>query len=134
MDKLKFGIFVLLLVNCRSTPINCARVEYLNGISFYENEPFSGECFSFYPTGVINSHQQYKKGLDHGEWKFYYKNSKIETVSYFNNGKRIGNWRYFYYNGNLKQESYYNDLGEKKGVWLVFNEKGDTIKKINHDN
>ena len=48
-------------------------------------------------------------------------------------GKRIGEWKYYYIDGSIKQLSFYTDGGEKTGTWLVFNQQGDTIKKINHN-
>lgn len=134
MNKPIIIFFLLFSFSCRHTPINCSNIIYKNGVSYLNNEPFSGECFSYYQTGIIRSNQKYKNGLDDGEWNFFHPNAKLETQSFFKNGKRIGDWRYYFYNGNIKQESFYTNTGAKTGVWLIYNEKGDTIKKINHNN
>ena len=133
--RIKFYLIILtflfILYSCGK--VKCDQVLYKDGFSYYKGKKYTGECFSYHQTGVLSTRQFYKNGLDHGDWNFYHKNSKLETSSHFNMGKRIGEWKYYYIDGSIKQLSFYTDGGEKTGTWLVFNQQGDTIKKINHN-
>ena len=132
MNKTFLLVVIFLITSCNK-PVNCRSIDLIDGYSYYQGKPFSGECISYHPTGVLNSIQKYKNGFDHGNWKFYHPNSKLETEAYFEKSKRVGNWRYYFYSGELKQESYYSPLGDKVGTWVIYNKKGDTIKTINHN-
>tara|TARA_B100000925_G_C21941085_1_gene444620 strand:+ start:481 stop:879 length:399 start_codon:yes stop_codon:yes gene_type:complete len=132
MKKILTAVAIFMITSCQKK-VNCAQVKQINGMSYYQDKPFSGECISYHETGVIRSVQKYIDGLDHGKWEFFHPNSKLETKAYFDKGKRIGNWLYYFYNGELKQESYYSSAGEKNGIWIIYNKKGDTVKTINYN-
>jgi len=86
---------------------------------------YTGRCTQ-YNDGILRSIQQYKDGLDHGQWKYYYENGKTEAVANFEMGKRIGKWKYYYENGSVRQVSYYKN-GERDGTWFRLTQEGDTI-------
>ena len=65
--------------------------------------------------------------------KFYYSNGKISSEGNMRNGKPDGFWKTYYSDGILK--SIGNRLNfELDSIWLFFNEKGDTLQKIDYKN
>ena len=123
--KIYFLFFLsFIFSSCNLKRVDCSLLNKEGDLTFIQGQKYSGECYSYFDSGKIRSKQQYKDGLDHGEWIFYFEDEKVQTKGTFLNGKRINKWLYFYENGNLKQESFYDSLGNRIGDWKIYDPDG----------
>lgn len=121
-------IFNFIIFSCEKR-INCNYdLIYKDGLTYLNNDLFTGDCESYYESGIIMNKQTYINGMDNGEWKYYFQNGKLETSAEFTNNKKSGQWRYYYDNGSLRQISYYKD-GLKDSIWTRFNPDSTIIWK-----
>jgi len=64
---------------------------------------------------------------------FYYENGKKSSEGFLRNGKPDGYWRTWYPSGVLRSEGN-RMFYQLDGLWLFFDEQGDTLQKINYAN
>lgn len=128
-------IVFLFTLSCSKDPNKCLDLKFIDGITYFDKKPYTGNCNQFFKNGKIKSSQQFIDGLDHGNWKFYYLNGTLETDAYFIEGKRNGKWTYFFENGSVKQVNFYKN-GIKDSLWSKFNKDGKKIwiKKFENGN
>ena len=123
------NIFIYLLISTTfyscSSVVDCKEIKYIDGISYYNGEKFSGNCSSYFLNGNLRSKQSYIDGLDNDNWTFYFSNDSIRTKAFFDRGKRIGQWKYYSKNGNLWKINTYDSLGNPVGSWKTY----DTLWK-----
>lgn len=119
-------LITLLFYSCSNS--NCLDLGYSDGITYKNNNKYSGNCESYHTNGNLKSKQSYKNGLDHGEWIFYFQNGIIQTMGTFNEGIRIGKWEYFYENGSIWKEQFYDSKGNRVGRWNTYDLTGDLIE------
>ena len=112
---------IILFSSCNSR-VDCnLDLEYKEGLTYFKGKLFSGDCESFYETGIKMNKQTYLNGMDNGKWSFYFKNGNLETEGYFLENKRHGKWTYFFDDGKtVKQISHYNK-GKKDSIWVKYN-------------
>ena len=127
MKKINLLLFVFV-ISC-SQPNPCANLEYRNGLTYLDDNLYTGRCSILYEDGSLSGIQSYVDGLDHGKWKYYYTNGVLETKGQFDKGTRVGKWKYYHPNKNIKQISYYNKLGEQVGIWKYYDEKGNLTEQ-----
>lgn len=120
---------ILLFTSCFQKT-GCGKLNYIDGLTYFNNNKFTGNCESFYMGGKLRSIQEYSEGLDHGKWEFYFENGKVQTSGNFNLGKRIGEWKYYHNNGKLWKLNKYDSNGARYGVWYEFDETGFKIDSI----
>jgi len=123
---LSLFLFATFIISCVKE--TCAGVEYINGISYKNGKPYTGKCITHHKNSVIRSIQNYKNGLDHGQWKFYHDNEKLHTIGSFNNGKKIGEWKYYHKNGKIFFNQFFDLQGNEIGTWEEFDEDGKLVK------
>ncbi len=80
---------------------------------------------------TINANGQYIDTLAEGYTRFYYQDGSLSSEGIITDNKPNGYWKTYYPNGRLKSE------GNRKffnldGVWIFYNQEGDTIEKINY--
>ncbi|MCK9612414.1 MAG: hypothetical protein PHR81_00220 [Bacteroidales bacterium] len=68
---------------------------------------------------------------NNGYNKFFYKNGSIKSQGLIIQGKPEGYWKNYYENGILKSEGNRKNF-EIDSIWIFYNEKGDTLVKINY--
>ena len=126
-------IFLLFTMSCNKT-IDCSKVSYNESemLTYFNNEPYSGQCNSYYVNGKLESVRSYLNGQDHGKWTYKYINGNLEMTGQFEKGKRVGKWEYFHPDGKLKQISFYEN-GLSSGIWKMYDEKGKQVNEINYN-
>jgi len=124
MKNIYFLLIYIAFSSC-SSEVDCNEIKYIDGISYYNGEKFTGSCSSYYLNGNFRSKQSYIDGLDNGNWTFYYSNKNLKTEAFFKNGKRIGQWKYYAKNGKLWKANSYDSLGNPVGYWETY----DTLQK-----
>ena len=112
------------------TKRTCRDVNYIEGVSYRNGKLFTGECITNHLNNTIKSIQNYKNGLDHGEWTFYHENGNIEVKGLFKENKKVGEWKYYYKNGNMKNLQIFNENGNRTGTWIDFDSLGNVIRKV----
>ena len=129
--KIFFVFTVLNFISCNNE-IDCnGDLIYKDSLTYYKGKLFSGDCNSYYSSGVQMNKQSYLNGMDNGEWVFYFKNGKIETKAQFKKNKRHGLWTYYFDDGKtIRQISHYRN-GKKDSVWIKYSgDKSILWKKI----
>lgn len=113
-------IFTIMLLSCNKK-VDCnLDLEYIDGLTYYKGKLYSGNCESFYKSGIQMNVQSYLNGMDNGEWNFYFKNGLLETKAYFLNNKRHGDWTYYFDDGQtIRQISHYKN-GKKDSIWTKY--------------
>ena len=114
-------------ISCEKEIKECKGIIHENGITTLNGQKFSGRCKTYYQDGKLNSEQEYKNGLDNGEWIFYYYNGNVETKGTFLEGKRNGKWLFYHENGKIKLEAEYK-LGDKVGRWVEYDTNGEVFR------
>jgi len=128
------NIFIYLLISTTfyscSLTVDCNEIKYVDGVSYYNGEKFSGNCSSYYLNGNLSSQQSYIDGLDNDNWTFYYSNKNLKTEAFFSNGKRIGQWKYYAKNGNIWKVNTYNEMGEPFGEWETYDSINGNLSEV----
>ena len=52
--------------------------------------------------------------------KVYYENGKLKEIGLVSEGKRVGKWVFYSEKGIILAQCCFNKLGQKHGVWLVW--------------
>lgn len=84
---------------------------------FYKNKKLNGKRILWFPNGVKESTQIYKKGLKNGVFKWYSKKGNLTKIEKFKRNKKIDT-TIVYYQGNKKKNV-------KK--YYIYNKKGNLI-------
>jgi antitoxin component YwqK of YwqJK toxin-antitoxin module len=78
-------------------------------------------------------HAQQIDTLAPGYTRFYYEDGSLSSEGIISENKPDSYWKTYYPNGSIKSEGnrkYFN----LEGVWVFFNNRGDTLEKINYRN
>ena len=67
---------------------------------------------SFYPNGILQSENKYKKGILNGKTATYYPNGNLNYVGLYVNDKKDGTWYFYLEDGSEGKEVQFKD-GEK---------------------
>lgn len=95
-------------------------------VNFFDKNNKDSLHLSYYGNGVIKDRMEYEDGCLLVN-KYFYPTGKIRQIDHRVNGFYQGLYLLYYESGALKCRGQY-DTGEKDGIWLYFNETGDTIE------
>ena len=129
MKNIYFLLIYIAFSSC-SSEVDCNEIKYIDGVSYYNGEKFTGNCSSYFLNGNLSSQQSYLNGLDNDNWTFFYSNKNLKTEAYFNNGKRIGQWKYYAKNGNIWKVNTYNEAGKPSGEWKTFDTINGNLSEV----
>ena len=132
MFRFLFILIIMLVSSCKKTECEKLVFDKQTKTTYLNSRPFSGQCKSFYINGSLKSIQNYRNGLDDGEWIFYYLNGNTQTKGSFNSGIRIGKWRFYHENGKIWKEHNYDNEGNKTGNWKTFSQNGELIEDLKY--
>ena len=102
--------------------------DYINGMKH-------GLWISYYADGTKMSEGHYCNGQKDGPWTLYWPNCQKKSEAMFANGKYVGLYTSYHENGNRRWQGRYNGItgtsadGTKDGVWLDYEEDGETVKR-----
>lgn len=87
---------------------------------------------TYYEAGNIRMKTTYKNGIKDGQYIRYHLTGIVAEESYFKNGIQDSISMYWdnVFGTKLKQENY--KLGKKEGLWVTYNELGDTLTLYNY--
>lgn len=115
--------------------IHGERKKYAQGnlvsVETIQNGLFHGLYQSFYPDGSLNSSGTYENDQMTGVWKRYYRNGQVLEEVTFKDNLENGPFREYYENGKLKAEGNYLNGDQEHGELLLYNDKGQLIRKMN---
>ncbi|GHT11642.1 hypothetical protein AGMMS4956_05000 [Bacteroidia bacterium] len=86
----------------------------------------NGLCQGWYEDGKKAAEYTMKNMKKDGRETYWYPNGQVATITDYKEDKRNGEVLEYHENGQLKIQNRYNKDGEKDGLFLEFNEKGDT--------
>lgn len=104
----------------------------LNIACFDENHLLSLTIY-YYGNKIMESYQEYKKDKKHGISQLFYPNGNLRYVTNWKDDYLYSEEISYYQNGQIKNKGNNKD-GVKSGLWVYFNEKGDTIQTENYIN
>ncbi len=135
---------------------------YLSGVlqyTFtYANGEKTGEAKTYYQNGNLEQSVYLINGYPNGNMKTYYEAGNIRLETTYINGIKDGKYLRYHLTGLVAEESYYKNgvqdsislywdnvfgnklkqehykMGIKEGVWITFNELGDTLTIFNYKN
>jgi antitoxin component YwqK of YwqJK toxin-antitoxin module len=108
MKTLFAFLFILFSVGSVYSQVDHDSLTIIKNISFYHNEPYTGQTFKKFTDGekVI---AEWEGGLLHGNWEKYHSNGQIKWKGYYNHGKTNGRWEEYTRDGQLKSTVLYKD-------------------------
>ena len=110
---------------------------YVNGIKH-------GKHTQWFERGsFVDTQGKYRKGHQHGEWKYYYETGGLNKTQKFKKGKLSGACYSYYSNGKLQSITSYTLKKEMRkgkyqsvphGEWVFYDKNGKEISRINYVN
>lgn len=97
---------------------------------FYKNGREQGNFKEYnWEDGHLWSDENYEDGRLHGrQWKLMNGRHLYTTTSYYNHGKPVGKYEKLFADTEAPEVlGQYDDNGHKTGLWLEFNDLGDTV-------
>ena len=101
---------------------------------FVEGEKH-GDWVAYYANGNKMREGRYVNGKKDGPWTLYYENGNKKSECTFVNGKYSGLYTAYHENGKRRFQGRYNEAvgrasdGTKEGVWLDYEEDGETVRR-----
>ena len=86
---------------------------------------------SYYGNKQIECYHEFENGSKHGVARYYYSNGNLQRENYWQYGYLHGEETNCYQNGQIESKGN-NKNGIKNGLWVYFDEQGDTIKIENY--
>ena len=140
MYKIFLKIIFLVFIfgsNLSSEEINSWNELVRKGNIFYkksDNQPFSGILKNYYPSGKISLIDNFKNGMQHGEFRSFYENGKILMSGIFKKGRQHGQWKEFHEDGSIYWKLNYYDGVEEDGLFRTFHKNGEIMSEVTYLN
>ena len=134
--KILFFIFIFG-TNLSSEEINSWNELVRKGNIFYkksDDQPFSGILKNYYPSGELSLIDNFKNGMQHGEFKSFYENGNILMSGIFKKGKQHGQWKEFHEDGSVYWKLNYYDGKEEDGLFRTFHKNGEVMSEVTYLN
>lgn len=99
-----------------------ANLHIENGVTFYEDAPYSGTVISYYKTDSLAYRASYYQGRKQGKEEKWHSNGVLAVERFYNKGIKVGLHRGWWENSHLKFEFYFDDKGAYHGTakeWFV---------------
>lgn len=74
----------------------------------------------------------YERGYVYGVFEEYWPNGNLKAEGQMEFNVQVGLWKEYYEDGSPKSEGEYSPLGEKVGIWTLWDENGNQ-RQINYD-
>src|ERR1035437_2547847 len=82
-------------------------------------------------AGVLEQETQFKRGKVEGRVTYFYPNGKKKNEGFFHNSNQDSSFTEWYTSGNIKEKGLYKK-GDKKGLWITFNEDSSKQKELKY--
>ena len=110
-------VCLILFTSCTKSIDGKKEKEYIEekkGITYYKDEPFTGEIFENYENGQLKYKVNLKDGLpEDGLIKKYHRNGQLREMTNIKDGKLDGIYARYYFNGQLREK--FEGKGNIKG-------------------
>lgn len=131
-------VVFLMLFSCGALEVspvlnaNDPSLSIQRGRVYFQKKVFSGKIFTLYEgTDDTASIQQYRHGMEHGQWVQYYPTGELKETRSFINGEKTGEYLAWWKNGNLMLSYHFVD-DEYEGTCREWNESGRLITEMNY--
>ncbi len=99
-----------------------------------DKKPFSGILKNYYPSGRLSLIDNFKNGMQHGEFKSFHENGNILISGVFEKGKQHGKWTEFHENGSIYWKlNYYKGI-EEDGLFRTYHKNGEVMSEVTYLN
>lgn len=94
-----------------------------------------GLWVSYFADGTKMNEGHYSNGQKNGAWTLYHPNGNKKSEANFVDGKYTGLYTSYHENGQRRWQGRYNEItgtsadGTKDGVWLDYEEDGETVRR-----
>jgi len=88
-----------------------------------EEGRITGEHFTFFESGEVESKGTFQKGDKHGSWQRFDQDGNKLSQAYYTFGVKDGPWKIWDENGTLRMEMHYKN-GKRVKTWKVYNAEG----------
>ena len=125
--------FLFLFWNYLSEEINSWNELVRKGNIFYkrsDNQPFTGILKNYHPSGKLSLIDNFKNGMQHGEFKSFHEDGKILMSGFFKNGKQHGQWAEFHEDGSIYWKLNYYEGKEADGLFRTFHKNGLIMSEL----
>lgn len=107
--------------------------DYTDGLTFYEEELFSGEGVEVAEDGQILVLTTYKDGREEGPYREWHPNGKLLVEGQSKApGGAVGTWRKWHSNGQIAEEKTFSDDGGLTSV-RRWDTEGNIIQSDTYD-
>ena len=88
MKKILLILIISISLTSYGKSINKEQLHNKNGVYYEINKetPYTGKAIAYYKDGQIVGKQNYKNGLENGEWIEYYENGQVKVKENYKNG------------------------------------------------
>lgn len=109
-----------------------ANLRNVNGIIFFNNQPYSGLLYTLYPNAKDTAEiKSFLNGKEDGEWIKYYPSGLLKEKRSFKNGLKEGEYAAWWQNGK-KQLLFHFINDQYEGVCSQWNEGGTLIQQMTY--
>jgi len=105
----------------------------LNGVYYFNQEPFSGYITSHYANGVIEEKSGYRNGKQEGISLTWFENGVMQSKRYYVKGEK-NDTHYGWYEDGSKRFEYNFNKGINSGIHTEWYQNGSIAKKTTYSN
>lgn len=132
-------VFPLLwLLSCEREELvvdkTSTELELVNGVLYYQNNPFNGLLVSRYDDASFKMKLKYKEGRKHGYEKQWHLNGELSQSRSYSQGIKIENHIGWWEDGVKKFNYHYNEKGEYHGNRKEWYKNGQLVRDFNYSN
>lgn len=88
-----------------------------------------GLCKTYYASGELHSHLNYRQGLFEGKQLYYYRNGNLKTILHYQNGCLHGEVLLYFPSGGIKRQLNFVD-GKRQGIERIWNVHGLLVVEV----
>ncbi len=131
-----FIVLVSMLVSCKGKYLvvdkSNTELTVVNGVLYYQNNPFEGLLVSTYANTSFKMKLQYVAGRKDGYEKQWYPNGKPSQSRWYSQGIKINNHLGWWKDGTPKFEYHFNTKGEYEGSRKEWYPNGQLVRDFNY--
>jgi antitoxin component YwqK of YwqJK toxin-antitoxin module len=127
---------VSMLVSCEGEALVVDKLStdftLVNGVLYYQNNPFEGLLVSTYTDGSFKMKLQYVEGRKDGYEKQWHPNGELSQSRWYSQGIKVNNHLGWWQDGTPKFEYHFNIKGEYEGSRKEWYQNGQLVRDFNY--
>ena len=131
-----FSIYfiVYILSGCEpSIRVNLAELITTKGLTYYNQNRFTGVGYSGYDNGSDQALVEFVKGKKHGNSVSWYPDGQTKNSGKLDSGKKVGEQLGYWPNGSLRYKKSYNKKGLMHGKQEQWHMSGNLARLSNYN-